>query len=375
MIRGFARTDRSMVAQWWWTVDRWMLAAVIALAFIGAILVLAASPAVATRIGMDSFALVRRHYAMLPLALGTVIFVSMLSAKQVRRLGVILFFVFFGLTALTLFAGVEIKGATRWISLGPLSLQPSEFLKPCFAIFAAWMFALQKTSPNIPGNIIAIGAYLATIALLLKQPDLGMTAVVTATWAAQFFIAGLPIFWVLLLVGLGAAGLVGAYFALPHVTERVDQFFNPESGDTYQIDRALEAFQNGGLYGKGPGEGSVKLVLPDAHADFVFAVAGEEFGLIVCLILVALFAFIVLRALSRLLGEHNHFIILAATGLVTSFGLQAIVNMASTLHLMPTKGMTLPFISYGGSSIIAIGLGVGMLLALTRRRFPGSVEP
>ncbi|WP_374384066.1 putative lipid II flippase FtsW [Dongia sp.] len=374
-MRGFARTDRSMVAQWWWTVDRWMLAAVIALAFIGAILVLAASPAVATRIGMDSFALVRRHYAMLPLAIATVIFVSMLSAKQVRRLGVILFFVFFALTALTLFVGVEIKGATRWISVGPLSLQPSEFLKPCFAIFAAWMFSLQKTSANVPGNIIAIIAYLATIALLLKQPDLGMTAVVTATWAAQFFIAGLPIFWVLLLVGLGAAGLVAAYFTLPHVTERVDQFFNPESGDTYQIDRALEAFQNGGLYGKGPGEGSVKLVLPDAHADFVFAVAGEEFGLIVCLILVALFAFIVLRALSRLLGEHNHFIILASTGLVTSFGLQAIVNMASTLHLMPTKGMTLPFISYGGSSIIAIGLGVGMLLALTRRRFPGSVEP
>lgn len=374
-MRGFARTDRSMVSQWWWTVDRWMLAAVIALAFSGAILVLAASPAVATRIGMDSFALVRRHYTFLPLALATVVFVSMLSAKQVRRLGVVLFLIFFGLTALTLFAGVEIKGATRWISLGPLSLQPSEFLKPCFAIFAAWMFSLQKTSPSIPGNIIAIAAYLATIALLLKQPDLGMTAVVTATWAAQFFIAGLPIFWVLLLVGLGAAGLVSAYFALPHVTERVDQFFNPESGDTYQIDRALEAFENGGLYGKGPGEGSVKLILPDAHADFVFAVAGEEFGLIVCLILVALFAFIVLRALSRLLGEHNHFIILSATGLVTSFGLQAIVNMASTLHLMPTKGMTLPFISYGGSSIVAIGLGVGMLLALTRRRFPGSVEP
>ncbi len=374
-MRGFARTDRSMVAQWWWTVDRWLLAAIIALAFMGAILVLAASPAVATRIGMDSFALVRRHYAMLPLALATVIFISMLSAKQVRRLGVILFFVFFGLTALTLFAGVEIKGATRWISVGPLSLQPSEFLKPCFAVFAAWMFSLQKTAPNVPGNVISIAAYLAVIALLLKQPDLGMTAVITATWAAQFFIAGLPFFWVLLLVGLGAAGLVAAYFALPHVTERVDQFFNPESGDTYQIDRALEAFQNGGLYGKGPGEGSVKLVLPDAHADFVFAVAGEEFGLIVCLILVALFAFIVLRALSRLLGEHNHFIILASTGLVTSFGLQAIVNMASTLHLMPTKGMTLPFISYGGSSIIAIGLGVGMLLALTRRRFPGSVEP
>jgi cell division protein FtsW len=276
---------------------------------------------------------------------------------------------------MTLFTGVEIKGATRWISVGPLSLQPSEFLKPCFAIFAAWMFSLQKTAPGIPGNAIAIVAFAAVIALLLKQPDLGMTAVVTATWAAQFFIAGLPFFWVFLMVGAGVAGLVTAYFLLPHVTERVDQFFNPESGDTYQIDRALEAFQNGGLYGKGPGEGSVKLVLPDAHADFVFAVAGEEFGLIVCLVVVGLFAFIVLRALSRLLGEHNHFVMLAATGLVTSFGLQAIVNMASTLHLMPTKGMTLPFISYGGSSIVAIGLGVGMLLALTRRRFPGSAEP
>lgn len=372
---GFARTDRTIVGQWWWTVDRWMLAAIIALLFLGAILVLAASPAVATRIGMGNFALAQRHFMMLPLAAATIIGASMLSPRQVRRLGVVLFLVFFALTFATLFIGAEIKGATRWISVGPFSLQPSEFLKPCFAIFAAWMFALQKTNAGVPGNFIATAAFLIVVGVLLKQPDLGMTAVVTATWAAQFFIAGLPIFWVLLMVGICIAGLVGAYFMLPHVTARVDQFFNPESGDTYQIDRALEAFQNGGLYGTGPGEGTVKLVLPDAHADFVFAVAGEEFGLIVCLILVALFAFVVLRALSRLLGEHNHFIILAATGLVTSFGLQAIVNMASTLHLMPTKGMTLPFISYGGSSIVAIGLGIGLLLALTRRRFPGSVEP
>jgi len=365
-MRGFARTDRSMVAQWWWTVDRWMLAAIIALAFIGAILVLAASPAVATRIGMDSFALVRRHYAMLPLALGTVVFISMLSAKQVRRLGVILFFVFFALTILTLFAGVEIKGATRWISVGPLSLQPSEFLKPCFAVFAAWMFSLQKTSPGIPGNWIAIAAYLAVVTLLLKQPDLGMTAVVTATWAAQFFIAGLPIFWVLLLVGAGAAGLVAAYFALPHVTDRIDQFFNPASGDNYQIDRALEAFQNGGLYGKGPGEGSVKLVLPDAHADFVFAVAGEEFGLIVCLMILGLFVFVTLRSMSRASKETSLFITLAATGLAVQFGLQAAINMASTIQLIPAKGMTLPFISYGGSSALAMAICVGMMLSLTR---------
>jgi cell division protein FtsW len=371
---GFARTDRSALGQWWWTVDRWTLAAIIALMFIGAILVLAASPAVATRIGLDSFYLVRHHYMMLPLAAITLIGVSVLSPRQVRRLGVCLFGFFLLLTLLTLFSGVEIKGATRWINVGPLSLQPSEFLKPCFAIFTAWMFALQKSEQRVPGNLIAIGAYLVTVGMVIKQPDLGMTVVLTATWAAQFFVAGLPIFWVASLVGCGAAGLVAAYWLLPHVTERVDQFIDPASGDNYQIDRALEAFSNGGFTGRGPGGGTVKLVLPDAHADFVFAVAGEEFGLVVCLVIVALFAFVVLRSLLRTMGETNLFILLAVTGLVTSFGLQAVVNMASTLHLMPTKGMTLPFISYGGSSIVAIALGAGMLLALTRKRFPGSTD-
>ena len=377
---GFARTDRSALGQWWWTVDRWTLAAFIALMFIGAIMVLAASPAVAVRIGLDSFYLVRHYYMMLPLAAATLIGVSVLTPRQVRRLGVVLFFFFLALTALTLFSGVEIKGATRWINVGPLSLQPSEFLKPSFAIFTAWMFALQRSEytsgpgQRIPGNLISIGTFLVTVALLIKQPDLGMTVVITATWAAQFFIAGLPIYWVASFVCLGAGGLVSAYFLLPHVTERVNQFLDPAAGDNYQIDRALEAFSNGGLTGRGPGGGTVKLVLPDAHADFVFAVAGEEFGLIVCLVIVALFAFIVLRSLMRTMGENNLFVLLSVTGLVTSFGLQAVINMASTLHLMPTKGMTLPFISYGGSSIVAIALGAGMLLALTRKRFPGSQE-
>jgi cell division protein FtsW len=237
------------------------------------------------------------------------------------------------------------------------------------------MFALQRAEgQRIPGNLISIGAYLVTVGILIKQPDLGMTVVITATWAAQFFIAGLPIFWVALIVGAGVAGLVGAYMMLPHVTDRVNQFLDPSTGDTYQIDRALEAFSHGGLVGQGPGGGTVKLTIPDAHADFVFAVAGEEFGMVVCTLIVGLFAFIVLRSLLRMLGETNLFVLLAVTGLVTSFGLQAVVNMASTLHLMPTKGMTLPFISYGGSSIVAIALGVGMLLALTRKRFPGSQD-
>jgi len=369
----FSRADRSILGLWWWTVDRWTLATIGVLMFMGAILVLAASPAVATRIGLDSFHMVRQHYVMLPAALALVIGVSMLSPKQVRRLGVVLFLVFLGLTSLTLIYGAEIKGATRWISVGPLSLQPSEFLKPTFAIFAAWMFSLKLGEHGVPGTLIAIAIYGVVVGILLQQPDLGMTAVITATWFAQFFVAGLPFIWVILLGGIAISGIFGAYYMFPHVHERVDQFLKG-TGDSYQIDRALEAFQNGGLYGRGPGEGSVKLVLPDAHSDFIFAVAGEEFGLLVCLIIVACFAFIVLRAMSRVVAEHNMFVLLAVTGLATGFGLQAVINMASSLHLMPTKGMTLPFISYGGSSVIAIALGVGMLLALTRKRFPGSVD-
>src|SRR5688572_23125392 len=254
-----------------------------------------------------------------------------------------------------------------------VSMQPSEFLKPTFAIFAAWMFSLKMSEQRVPGNLIAIAVFGLVVFVLLKQPDLGMTAVITATSFAQFFVAGLPFIWVILFAGLGIGGVVGAYLMFFHVRERVDQFLKG-TGDSFQIDRALEAFQNGGLTGRGPGEGSVKMVLPDAHSDFIFAVAAEEFGLIVCLLLVSCFAFIVLRALSRMVSEHNMFVLLGVTGLATGFGLQAVINMASSLHLMPTKGMTLPFISYGGSSIIAIALGVGMLLALTRKRFPGSLD-
>jgi len=373
-IPTFSRSDRSSLSQWWWTIDRWNLSAIIILAFAGAILVLAASPAVATRIGLDSFYLVKRHYAMLPLALATMFGISLLAPKQIRRLGVILFLLFLMMTMMTLVWGEEIKGATRWVAIGPLSLQPSEFLKPGFAIVAAWMFALQREGKNVPGNIISIICYLMVVSLLIKQPDLGQTAIVSAAWFAQFFVAGLPIFWVAAFLALGIAGLVGAYLMLPHVTERVNQFLDPAKNDTYQIDRALEAFQNGGLYGRGPGEGTVKLVLPDAHSDFVFAVAAEEFGLLISLILVGLFAYIVLRALFRSLAERNFFILLAVSGLTVSFGLQALVNMASSLHLMPTKGMTLPFISYGGSSVIAIGVEIGMILGLTRRRFHGGNE-
>jgi cell division protein FtsW len=195
-----------------------------------------------------------------------------------------------------------------------------------------------------------------------------MTLVVSAVWAAQFFIAGLPMIWVILIVVAGLSGIVGAYFVFPHVASRVDRFLDPSSGDTYQITQAMRAFQQGGLFGRGPGEGRVKEALPDAHTDFIFAVAGEEFGVFLCILIVALFAFLVLRALTKAMREENLFVLLAVGGLAVQFGLQAFINMASSLHMMPTKGMTLPFISYGGSSLLALGVGMGMILALTRRR-------
>ncbi len=364
----FARTDRSLVGSWWWTVDRWTLAALITLMGFGAILMLAASPAAAQRIGLGGFQLARQQLALMPLALATMIAISLLSPLWIRRLAVAGFLGALGLCLLTLVVGSEIKGATRWINVAGFSLQPSEFIKPFFAVVAAWMFAAAKGEGRVPGARIATLLWLLVVALLLLQPDVGQTFLVTAVWGTQFFLAGLSLVWVGVLVTLGIAGLVGAYFALPHVAARINGFLDPQAGDQYQINRSLEAFMNGGLTGRGPGEGTVKALLPDAHSDFIFAVAGEEFGLFACLIILALIGFVVLRGFARTFNDTDLFVLLAAGGLLVQFGLQALINMASTLHLMPTKGMTLPFISYGGSSLMALAVGMGMVLALTRRR-------
>jgi cell division protein FtsW len=368
-VSTFARTDRRIVAQWWWTVDRWTILAILVLIGFGSLMVMAASPAVAERIGADNLHFIKRYFLVLPAALALMFGVSLLSPRGIRLLALAGLGIGLVLLAYTLVNGIEIKGARRWINLPGESIQPSEFVKPCFAVVSAWLFAQSKQRPDFPGNWIAIGLYVLIVGLLIRQPDLGMTAVVSVVWFTQFFLAGLSLIWVVALMGAGVVGLAGAYVFLPHVTSRINGFLDPQSGDTYQVDRSIDAFMNGGLWGRGPGEGTVKLSLPDAHADFVFAVAGEELGMIVCLIIIALFAFVVLRGFSRLLQENNLYIVLAATGLLVQFGLQAIINMASTLHLMPTKGMTLPFISYGGSSLLALGIGVGMMLALTRRRF------
>ena len=368
MSVSFARTDTSVLGRWWWTIDRWILVALGALIGIGIILTFAASPPSAGRIGLDSYHFVKQQMFYVPMGVLIVLSVSLLSPRGIKRIAIPLFFIALILTALTLVAGAEYKGARRWLSLAGMSVQPSELLKPTFAVFAAWLFSLQRLQPRFPGNAIAIVSYVAVAGLLILQPDLGMTGVITAVWFTQFFVSGLRIYWIALIGAAGIAGLVGAYVALPHVTVRINSFLDPASGDTYQVDRSLEAFMNGGFFGRGPGEGTVKASLPDAHSDFIFAVAGEEFGMVTCLAIIVLYGFIVLRGFARVLEVDNLFVLLAAVGLATGFGLQAFVNMASTLSMIPTKGMTLPFISYGGSSLMALAFGMGMLLALTRRR-------
>lgn len=370
MTTTFSRTDESLFGRWWWTVDRWMIAAIIAIAACGAILAMAASPAVAERIGLDTFFFARRQFIVLPFALVVMFAVSLLNRRGVRQMAVICFGLSVVLMIFTLLNGTEIKGATRWLTLGGLSIQPSEFVKPSFAIIAAWMFSAWRLKEDFPGYMVAVGLYLAVVALLLMQPDVGMAILVSVVWGVQFFLAGLPMFLVLAIGLIFISGGFAAYFNFSHVQSRIDRFFDPAGSEAYQVSRSLEAFRNGGIFGRGPGEGHIKEVLPDAHADFIFAVAGEEFGLVMTLMVVGLFLFVVLRGFARAFNETDLFVQLAVAGLLVQFGLQAIINMASTLNLMPTKGMTLPLISYGGSSMLALAIGLGMVLALTRER-PG----
>jgi cell division protein FtsW len=364
------RSDTSVLSRWWWTVDKWSLFLLCGLIGFGMLMTSAASPAVAERLGLPPMHFVLRQAMFVPPAVMILLMTSMLTPRQVRRAAVVVFLICLGLLILTLTGGTEIKGARRWLSIGGISLQVSEFVKPAFAVTAAWMFAARRLGEDIPGNIVATVLLLVVLALLLAQPDVGQSVVVVAVWTSQLFLAGLPMVWVVLAMLLGVGGLAMAYFVFPHVASRIDRFLNPQSGDTFQVDRALEAFMNGGMFGTGPGAGTVKSHLPDAHADFVFAVLGEEFGLLACLLLVAVFTAIVLRGFIRALQDSDLFIVLATTGLLVQFALQALINMASAVNLMPPKGMTLPFVSYGGSSVLAIAFGMGMVLALTRRR-PG----
>lgn len=367
MIR-LARTNRSAIAEWWWTVDKWTLLGLFSLMMLGAVLALAASPAVAMRINLPPFHFVYRQLAFFLPAIVVMIGVSLLNLRMVRRVAAIVFAVSFVLMGLTLVIGPEINGAHRWLHIGPFGLQPSEFVKPSFVVLVAWFFAEAQRTPDVPGTALALVLYAMVVGVLALQPDFGQLMLVTLVFGAMFFMAGLSWGWIGALGGAAVVGAFGAYSTMPHVASRVDRFLNPESGDTYQIDRALDAVNAGGLFGRGPGEGVVKRILPDAHTDFIFAVAAEEYGVVVGLIIIGLFAFIVIRALRQAMEEQDLFVQFATCGLVAQFGLQALINMAVNVNLMPAKGMTLPFISYGGSSLLALAFSMGMLLALTRRR-------
>jgi len=363
-----ARTDMSIVGRWWRTVDRWLLAALAVLMLSGALFAMAASPAVAERIGLSSMYFVRRQMMFLPLAGFVLVAFSMMDARTVRRAAVILFGVFFLLTGATLVFGAELNGAKRWLSVFGFALQPSEFLKPTLIVTCAWMFSEQFKNGSFPGNRIAAVLGLACIGLLIMQPDFGQTFLIFLVWSVLFFMAGLPVSVIALLVVAGIVTVIAAYTYLPHVASRIDRFLDPSSGDTYQTETAMNAFQAGGFFGRGPGEGMVKRALPDAHTDFIFAVIGEEFGLFACLGLVLLFGFIVIRGYLLLLREEDPFVYLSVGGLLGLFGIQALINIGVNLNVLPAKGMTLPFISYGGSSLLAMAMAMGMVLALTRRR-------
>ena len=367
MLFSLARNSRSVLSNWWWTVDKVLLSLILALVLVGLLLTFSASPSVANRIGADSYHFVKRQLFFMPLALALMLFLSMQNLKTIRRVAILGYAATIVLMIFTLLWGFEVKGATRWIRLFGFTLQPSEFVKPTFIVVAAWLFDGQQKSANFPGNIISSFLFALTVGLLLLQPDFGMTVVVCAIWGFQFFLAGLSMKFVGALVVVFAGIALTAYFTLDHVHTRVNQFLASGSDLSYQVRKSLEAFQNGSLFGRGPGEGVVKMNIPDAHTDFIFAVAAEEYGFILCLFIVAVFAIIVIRSMIISLKDNNLFIILSASGLSASFGVQGIINMASTLHLMPTKGMTMPFVSYGGSSVLATALGMGMLLAITRK--------
>lgn len=363
-----SREQRTPLSEWWWTVDRLLLAGMVLLMLTGVVLSLAASPSVATRIGLDPFHFFHRHVLFLLPSIVVMVGVSFLSPRQIRRSALIVFGLSVLLIVATLGFGPEVKGAKRWITILGVNIQASESAKPAFVVLAAWLFSESARKPEMPATSMALTLLLGLVTLLVMEPDFGQTMLILMVWGALFFIAGMRIVWVFGLAGAAIAGLFAAYMMVPHVALRIRRFMDPASGDTFQVDTAMDAFANGGWFGLGPGEGIAKRSLPDSHTDFVFAVGAEEFGIIMCLGLLALFTFIVMRTLSRAYASEDLFSRFAASGLAIMFGVQAAINMAVNLHLIPAKGMTLPFISYGGSSMVSLAYGVGLMLALTRER-------
>jgi cell division protein FtsW len=359
------RTDRSLVGVWWWTVDRGLLLSTVMLMVMGILLVMAAGPAVADLIKLPSQHFTMRQITFIIPSLVLMLTVSMLEPRPIRALSLVSLAVVMGLMVLAIVAGSEIKGATRWISIMGFNLQPSEFAKPLFAVVSAWLLTLWREGEDFPGWIYSTGLLAAIVTILVLQPDIGMTVVVVMTWGFQMFLAGMPMLFVIGAVALAPLALFTAYKTLDHVKVRIDKFFE---GGSWQVDQARQSFAEGGIFGVGPGDGTIKLHLPDAHSDFIFAVAAEEYGAVACIALLCVYGFVVIRGFARAMSDEGLFCLIAGSSLVMQLGVQASIHMASSVDLIPTKGMTLPFVSYGGSSMLASSLTMGLLLAITRRR-------
>ena len=362
------RADDSLLAEWWFTIDRRLVALMLALFGVGFVLSLAASPAIAVKKGLPAFHFVERQAVFAALGSALMLAISFTAPRHVRRLALVLLTASLAGLVAVLIAGPEINGARRWLKLAGLTLQPSEIVKPAFVVIVAWLMAEDRRGSEAPALAIAAGLYAAVAALLVLQPDLGQTLLVSALWGALFLLSGQSLARAGFVALVGAGLLGGAAVVLGHARSRLARFLSPTSGDTYQVDKALQSFAEGGLLGRGPGEGSVKMVLPDAHTDFVFAVLGEEFGALAALALVGAFAALLVKAFRRVAREGDPFTRLAVSGLALLIVLQAAINMGVNVGLLPAKGMTLPFVSAGGSSTLAVGIAAGMLLALMRRR-------
>lgn len=367
----FSRERKTPIAEWWWTIDKGLLAALVLLMMTGIVLSFAASPPVAERLGLGPWHFIIRQAIFAALALPVLIGTSFLPPRPARIAALAVLVVSIVLLWLTLKMGVEVKGAKRWISAFGQTIQPSEFVKPAYAVIGAWLFAESMKQKGMPARIIATGLMLVIVGGLLLQPDIGQTALILATWAGLLFLSGISWFIILGLMVAGVGMLFGAYAFFPHFAKRIDAFVNPDEGaghGTYQIERALQSLLEGGWFGRGPGESLAKKLIPDAHADYIFSAAAGEFGILFCLCLVGLIAFIVIRALMGAQRQSNLFSRLAASTLAIQFGLQCGINLAVNLNLIPPKGMTLPFVSYGGTSMIAVAFGMGLMLALTRKK-------
>lgn len=357
-----------VLRKWLISVDQVLLLIIALLIGIGVWVSIASTPAVAMKLGLSPFYFVKQHIALIPIVLLLIIFTSILQPKHICVLSMIGYVGCVFLIICTLLFGTEIKGARRWLNVFGFSLQPSEFLKPIMSVITAWLVTKQYKNPKFNGILLSFLSILLVVPLLFKQPDVGIAIIIMTTWVAQLFVSGISILTIGVIITAGIATLTGLYFTLSHVAYRINKFIFPNAGenDFYQIERSLLSFKNGGLFGKGPGEGTVKMSVPDSHSDFVFSVIGEEFGFFMCLAVILLFAILIIRPILKVMKSSNMFCISAVFGLSFQILTQTLINISSALNLIPTKGMTLQFISYGGSSLLSSGVCVGLILCLTR---------